>query len=204
MMMNLFQQLLHNLVVTVEAIKMRLKLYLFLLLKSSFDMFLFSFTTAHQNSIVSFMLNECESPVTLNKVNSFKRTLCKNLKLVRAEVAFVAALKIPQHQFVFQLPSESLPLLRHCTGWRKDWLFSLDVCGVQISGEDIISVQELKMSELRLQEDPGTIMEAKMCGSRKLLWFSPPPLWNLQFSFICFHQLSVGGEGGAILSTTAQ
>ena len=208
---------------------MRLKLYLFLLLKSSFKMFLLSFTTAHQKSIVSFMLNESESPVTLNKVNSFKRTLCKNLRLVQAEVAFVVVLKIPQHQLVFQLPSESLPLLRHCIGWSKDWLFSLDVCGVQISGKDIISVQELKISQLRLQEDPGTIMEAKMCGSRKytylpphrwLFWFPPlpspppppstPPTPPTPLEFTLFLHMfpsafcGRGGGGGSLLSGTAQ
>ena len=106
--------------------------------------------------MVSFILCESEDPITINKVNTFKKIVCKNLKLVRAEVTFVAAVKLPQQQLVFQLPSEALPLLRHCTGWRKDWLFSLDVSGVQVSGEDVISVQELKISQLRLQEDPGT------------------------------------------------
>ena len=101
------------------------------------------------------MLHESESPITPNKVNAFKKTVCKNLKLVPAEVTFVAAAKIPQQQLVFQMPSDALPLLRHCTGWRKDWLFSLDVSGVKVSSEDMISVQELKISQLRLQEDPG-------------------------------------------------
>ena len=115
-----------------------------------------SFYTGYGRSIVSFMLRESESPITLNKVRTFKKTMGKHLKLVRAEVSFVAAVSIPQQRLVFQLPSEVLPLLRHCTGWSKDWLFSLDVSGVQVSGESVISVQELKISQLRLQEDPGT------------------------------------------------
>ena len=96
-------------------------------------------------------------------MNTFKKIVCKNLKLVRAEITFVAIVKLRQQQLVFQLPSEALPLLRHCTGWRKDWLFSLDVSGVQVSGEDRISVQELKISQLRLQEDPGTTQSQAEC-----------------------------------------
>ena len=68
-------------------------------------------------------------------------------------MAFIAAMRIPRKQLVFQLTSDALPLLRHCTGWRKEWLFSLNVSGVQVSGEYEISVQELKISQLRLQED---------------------------------------------------
>ena len=75
---------------------------------------------------------------------------------MHAEVSFIGGVRIPRKQLVFQLPSETLPLLRHCTGWRKEWLFSLDISGVQVSEEDEISVQELKISQLRLQEDPGT------------------------------------------------
>ena len=115
-----------------------------------------SFCTAHGRSIVSFILHESAYDTTPNRVNSFKKNLCKQLKLVRAEVAFIAIVRIPRKQLIFQLPSEALPLLRHCTGWRKEWLFSLNVSGVQISGEVEISVQELKISQLRLQEDPGT------------------------------------------------
>ena len=116
-----------------------------------------SFSVAHGRSIVSFILHENANKITPNKVNSFKKSICKHLKLVRAEVAFIAVTRIPRKQLVFQLTSEALPLLRHCTGWRKEWLFSLNVSGVQVSGEDEISVQELKISQLRLQEDPGTI-----------------------------------------------
>lgn len=101
------------------------------------------------------MLDENEDSITINKVKSFKKTMCKELKLLQAEVAFVATVKIPKPQFAFQLPTEALPLLRHCTGWKKDWLFTLDVCGMKVAGEDVISVQEVKISQLRLQEDPG-------------------------------------------------
>lgn len=102
-------------------------------------------------------------------MNSFKKSVCKHLKLVRAEVAFVAAIRIPRKQLVFQLTSEALPLLRHCTGWRKEWLFSLHVSGVQVSGEDEISVQELKISQLRLQEDPGTSCHISKIGLKQRL-----------------------------------
>lgn len=102
-------------------------------------------------------------------MNSFKKSICKHLKLVRAEVAFIAAMRIPRKQLVFQLTSDALPLLRHCTGWRKEWLFSLNVSGVQVSGQDEISVQELKISQLRLQEDPGTI-----CHVFKILYRHRP------------------------------
>ena len=122
---------------------------------------------------MSFILHESAHEITLNRVLSFKKSLCKHLKLIRAELAFVTTVKIPRKQLVFQLPSEVLPLLRHCTGWRKEWLFSLNVSGVQISGKDEISVQELKISQLRLQEDPGMIykyMHAVTCNKlyRKL------------------------------------
>ena len=93
--------------------------------------------------------------------------MCKNLKLVQAEVAFMAAVNEPQQQLLFQLPTEALPLLRHCTGWRKDWLFSLGVCGVKVASENVISVQEMKISQLRLQEDPGKWSWRKMCPGIK-------------------------------------
>ena len=105
--------------------------------------------------MVSFILNESFQDITLHKALSFKKSLCKHLKLIPAEFTFVTTVKIPRKHLVFQLPSEVLPFLRHCTGWRKEWLFSLNVIGVQVSGEDEISVHELKISQLRLQEDPG-------------------------------------------------
>ena len=104
---------------------------------------------------MSFILNESFQDITLHKALSFKKSLCKHLKLIPAEFTFVTTVKIPRKHLVFQLPSEVLPFLRHCTGWRKEWLFSLNVNGVQVSGEDEISVHELKISQLRLQEDPG-------------------------------------------------
>lgn len=109
---------------------------------------------AQGKSLVSFILHASENAITMNKVKAFKKTMCKNLKLVQAEVAFMAAVNEPQQQLLFQLPTEALPLLRHCTGWRKDWLFSLGVCGVKVASENVISVQEMKISQLRLQEDP--------------------------------------------------
>lgn len=109
---------------------------------------------AQGRSLVSFMLDESQDSITINKVKSFKKTMCKELKLVQAEVAFVASVKRPKLQFAFQLPTEALPFLRHCTGWKKDWLFSFNVCGMKVAGEDAISVQEVKISQLRLQEDP--------------------------------------------------
>ncbi|PFX25374.1 Protein fem-1-like C [Stylophora pistillata] len=112
------------------------------------------FLIAQGRSIVSFILNESFQDITANKVLSFKKSLCKYLTLIRAEFTFVTTVKTPRKHLVLQLPSEVLPFLRHCTGWRKEWLFSLNVSAVKVSGEDEISVQELKISQLRLQEDP--------------------------------------------------
>ena len=129
----------------VKLLKVQLRFMLFLLL----------FFIAEGRAIVSFILNESFQDITLHKALSFKKSLCKHLKLIPAEFTFVTTVKIPRKHLVFQLPSEVLPFLRHCTGWRKEWLFSLNVSGVQVSGEDEISVHELKISQLRLQEDPG-------------------------------------------------
>ena len=129
----------------VKLLKVQLRFMLFLLL----------FFIAEGRAIVSFILNESFQDITLHKALSFKKSLCKHLKLIPAEFTFVTTVKIPRKHLVFQLPSEVLPFLRHCTGWRKEWLFSLNVNGVQVSGEDEISVHELKISQLRLQEDPG-------------------------------------------------
>lgn len=125
--------------------------------KSSVEVHVFFllFFIAEGRAMVSFILNESFQDITLHKALSFKKSLCKHLKLIPAEFTFVTTVKIPRKHLVFQLPSEVLPFLRHCTGWRKEWLFSLNVNGVQVSGEDEISVHELKISQLRLQEDPG-------------------------------------------------
>ena len=129
----------------------------------SFSYFSFFFSTACGRSIVSFILHSSEDSVTQNRMITFKKSLCENLKLVQGEVTFILSVRFPQPHLVFQLPTEALPVLRHCTGWRKGWLFSLDVAGVQVSGEQVIAVQELKISQLRLQEDPGKIIIITHC-----------------------------------------
>ena len=90
-----------------------------------------------------------------NKLAGFKVTLLRALKLVRSEVALLGNLQIPERKVAFQIPEEAVPLLKHCTGWNKDWLFSLDVRGVQLKGEAVIPVKEAKVAQLKLQEDPG-------------------------------------------------
>ena len=107
--------------------------------------------------MVSFIVWESDGDFNVNKVLSFKTTVCNNLKLVRTEVTFVCRIRGLEQEIVFQLPSEALPLLRHCTGWRKEWLFSLNVRKVRVHNEPAITVQEQKISQLRLQEDPGTL-----------------------------------------------
>ena len=89
---------------------------------------------------------------------SFKKVLCENLHLKQYQVSWIGKIKDRDESLVFQILQEAIGKLRHCIGWRKTWLLSLQVCAVRISDGETIPVKEVKVSQLRLQEDPGKKM----------------------------------------------
>lgn len=104
---------------------------------------------------MSFYSNESLSEFNQPKFFSFKKALCENLHIKRYQTSYVGKVKDRDESLVFQIPQESVAQLRHCIGWRKAWLLSLQVCGVKINNEEILPVKEIKVAQLRLQEDPG-------------------------------------------------
>ena len=77
---------------------------------------------------------------------------------------------------MFQLPEEAVAQLRHCIGWRKAWLLSLHICSVQVNDQVALPVKEVKVTQLRLQEDPGE----KDCLIGKLLLYIHTDTTNLK------------------------
>lgn len=121
----------------------------------SYDFYILFIYLLDERSVISFFLKEELLNFDRNKLLNFKTALCKSLKLVPSEVSWIGKTWGTENKIIFQLPCEVVPLLRHCTAWKKDWLFSLGVKGIQVNKEDFIAVIDIRVSQLRLQEDPG-------------------------------------------------
>ena len=112
-----------------------------------------------------FVLDDPIDKSNWQRLQLFKSTVLKSLKLVRSEVTLLGKVEFPENKVAFLLPDQVIPHLKHCTGWDKDWLFSLGVMGVQINQETVITVKEVKVAELRLQEDPGERDQSRFLGT---------------------------------------